>query len=114
MNDITRLGLIVYDHIFEMRRKFRENEVVDVDRELFELYERIWNDQSYILEHMEKERKGKNEMTIDELIERIENDIDVFSHHGKWQEEAYYDRCAAKLDYAEDILYYLKEIKKNG
>jgi hypothetical protein len=53
-------------------------------------------------------------MTIDELIERVENDIECFANPGKWNEEAYYDRCAAKLDYAEDILYLLREIKKNG
>lgn len=49
MNDITRLGLIVYDHIFEMRTRFRNNEVRDVDKELFELFEKIWNDQLEIL-----------------------------------------------------------------
>ena len=53
MNNVTRLCLVVYDRIYETREKFRNNEVVDVDKELFE---RICNEQSSILEEMERER----------------------------------------------------------
>lgn len=56
MNNVTRLCLVVYDRIYETREKFRNNEVVDVDKELFELFERIWHEQSSILEEMERER----------------------------------------------------------
>lgn len=56
MNNNTRLCLVVYDRIYETREKFRNNEVVDVDKELFELFERIWHEQSSILEEMERER----------------------------------------------------------
>lgn len=51
--------------------------------------------------------------TIDDLIDRVKEDLHDFQNPISYQEDEYYINCQAKADYAEDILSLLLELKKN-
>lgn len=51
-------------------------------------------------------------MTLSEIIERVEYDLECFNNPGPYLDNEYYARCRAKADYAEEILYLLKELRE--
>ena len=48
---------------------------------------------------------------LDELIKKVEYDVNDFKHPCNYENDSYYVKCEAKLDYAEEILSRLKDIK---
>lgn len=49
---------------------------------------------------------------IDELIKKVEYDIKEFNEPMTYQDAEYYAKCAANLEYATEILSYLKDIEQ--
>jgi len=48
---------------------------------------------------------------LNELIAKVEYDVNDFKNPMTYQDDKYYADCEAKLGYAEEILVYLKEMK---
>jgi len=49
---------------------------------------------------------------IDQAIAFVESRLEDYQNPGSYQEQEWYDKCAAKADILEEVLYRLQQIKK--
>jgi len=47
-------------------------------------------------------------MSKEELINKLESDLEDYENPGTYCESDYYDRCRAKADYIKELLSWLK------